>query len=426
MDWEEFSTRPVWEYELKLEPFELKLGHFVRKMDRPWQETDFPLQGVLVESLELKRWFQEHCRWVIVDLDRSPNKYRPARFRTPQPSGHTDGEDSHAIQILRRSPINQLTLTRAISEYQRLDRQADELIEQLERSGNMDVPTAAQTVDQVAEAMEENPAALVWLTRIKRQDRYTAQHCINVAILCMGLAVGLEWSRREIREVGLAGLLHDLGKVKVDGEILRKPGRLTTGEFDQIKEHCRYGYEMLLEDELVSRNVAEAVLCHHEQPDGKGYPQGLIGAAIPPMARVVAVIDAYDAITSTRSYDPARSHHEALGILWKRRGAQFDTHTVESLIRFMGWVTPGTLVRLNTGLLAVVLESPCQRGLRPLVALLSEGGGAWNLGRSVDLASEESGQGAHSLRIEEVLPDGHQGIDIRKLSDQLAAARTGD
>lgn len=425
MDWDEFSNRPVWEYELKLEPSELKLGHFVRKMNRPWQETDFPLQGVLVDSLEIKRWFQEHCSWVIVDLDRSPNKYRPARYRAPQPSGNGEAEDSHAIQILRRSPINQLTLTRAINEYQRLDRQAEELIKQIELSGPMDVPTAARTVDHVAEAMEENPAALVWLTRIKRQDRYTAQHCINVAILCMGLAVGLEWSRKEIREVGLAGLLHDLGKVKVDGEILRKPGRLTVTEFNEVKEHCRYGYEMLLEDELVSRNVAEAVLCHHEQPDGKGYPQGLTGAAIPPMARLVAVVDAYDAITSNRSYDPARSHHEALGILWKRRGAQFDTHTVESLIRFMGWVTPGTLVVLNTGQLAVVLESPSQRGLRPLVALLTRNGEDWELGLSVDLDSEESKQSTRPLGIEQVLPDGHQGIDIGKLSEQMAAARAG-
>lgn len=424
MDWAEFSNRPVWEYELKVAPSELKLGHFVRKMNIPWQETDFPLQGVLVDSLALKRWFQDHCDWVIVDLDRSFNKYRPERYRK---SLENDGQalDSPAIQILRRSPINQASLNRAIQEYLLLDQQAEKLIAQIERSGQLDVVSAISTVEGVAEAMEDNLAALVWLTRIKQKDRYTAQHCINVAILCMGLAVGLQWSKDDIRDVGLAGLLHDLGKVRVDSQILNKPGRLTDAEFDEVKKHSRHGFEMLLEDGLVSRHVANAVLCHHEQPDGKGYPEGLVGNAIPRLARVISVVDAYDAITSHRSYDPARSHHAALGILWKQRGTQFDAHTVESLIRFMGWITPGTLVSLSTGLLAVVLEAQSEQGqgLRPIVAVLTQDGGTWVLGHELDLDSNEARQATPPVRIEEVLPDGHQGIDIRQLGEQLAAAR---
>jgi HD-GYP domain-containing protein (c-di-GMP phosphodiesterase class II) len=422
MDWDEFSNRPVWEYELELRPSELKLGHFVRRMNIPWQETDFPLQGVLVDSLDLKRWFQLNCSWVVVDLDRSPNKYRPARLRV-LPATDASSINSYAIQVLRRSPINQTTLNRAIDEYQRLDRQADRLIEQIERTGQMDVPSAIKTVDNVADALEDNLAALVWLTRIKQKDRYTAQHCINVAIVCMGLAVGLQWSRDEIRDVGLAGLLHDLGKVKVDAEILKKSGRLSSSEFEEVKKHSRYGFEMLLEDGLVSRNVAEAVLCHHEQPDGKGYPQGLVGTAIPPLARLISVVDAYDAITSHRSYDPARSHHLALGILWKQRGTQFDQSTVESLIRFMGWITPGTLVYLSTGLLAVVLESPYEQGLKPLVALLTREGDHWRLGKKLDLNAKDARQTTEPIHIKEVLPDGYQGIDIRQIGGQIVAAR---
>jgi putative nucleotidyltransferase with HDIG domain len=417
--WQEFRERSLWEYELKIDPADLKLGHFVRQLDIPWEQTTFPLQGMVVDSFETKKWLQQHCNWVVVDLDRSPNPYRPENFARHglDATDHPSSRDS--IHILRKARIDPQTLESAIRVYRQLDQQTDALIASLSKDHALDIDEARLVMGDMASDLNDNLAALVWLSRIKQKDRYTAQHCINVAILSMGLAASLGWGTKEIEMAGLAGLLHDLGKMRLDLSILNKKGSLTPEEFEHVKQHTQFGYDMLKSDALVPEAVAQAVLTHHERPDGKGYPAGLSGELINPLSRVISIIDAYDAITSTRVYDPARSHHEALGILWKNRGTQFDKTFVECLTQFMGWVTPGTLVRLSNDALAIVVESPSARGFRPLVRLLVSERGGFRIGKELDLAGQRAAGVREPLRVAEVLPDGYADVDISKLSGQL-------
>jgi putative nucleotidyltransferase with HDIG domain len=418
LSWEEFRERNIWEYELKISPADLKLGHFVRQLSIPWEQTDFPLQGMLVDSFEKKRWLQDHCDWVVIDLDRSPNPYRPAVYarHTPAKANKRVGQ---SVDLLRRSGIDRTRLSSAVKTYHKLDQQAETLIKALSTESDIDTQKAREVIGEMAETLEENLAALVWLSRIKQRDRYTAQHCINVAILSMGLAASLGWGKREQEMTGLAGLLHDLGKMRVNLDILNKAGRLTEEEFEQVKRHTEFGYQMLKAEPAIPYEVAEAVLTHHERPDGNGYPRGLSGDGISPIARVISIIDAYDAITSHRVYDPARSHHQALGILWKNRGSQFDKAFVECLTGLMGWVTPGTLVQLSNDAIAVVMESPCTRGFLPLVRIVTNDNDGLRLGPELDLAGQRAAGVSDPLRISEVLPDSHAGIDMRELTAQL-------
>ena len=420
LSWEEFRERSIWEYELKIAPADLKLGHFVRQLSIPWENTGFPLQGMMVDSFEKKKWLQAHCDWVIIDLDRSPNQHRPAAYARHGRGLSADHANGHAVDLLRRSNIDRKTLSAAVHTYQRLDQQAESLINSLSADADIDAQTARRVIGEMAESLDENLAALVWLSRIKQRDRYTAQHCINVAMLSMGLSASLGWGRREVEMAGLAGLLHDLGKMRIDIKVLNKSGRLTSEEYEQVKRHTIYGFEMLKSEAAVPEEVAQAVLTHHERPDGMGYPQGLQGEQISPLTRVISIIDAYDAITSTRVYDPARSHHEALGILWKNRGSQFDKSLVEALTGFMGWVTPGTLVRLSNDALAVVMESPSTRGFLPLVRRIEVKNGKMRLGDELDLAGQREAGVRNPLTVAAVLPDGHDGIDIRELTAQLS------
>jgi putative nucleotidyltransferase with HDIG domain len=417
--WEEFRERSIWEYELKIAPADLKLGHYVRQLSIPWEKTDSPFQGMLVDSFKKKKWLQDHCDWVIIDLDRSSNQYRPAVYARHDRASHGDHMNGHAIHILSKSSIGRQTLTAAVSTYHRLDQQAEHLVQNVSANCEIDILKARGLIGEMAEALDENLAALVWLSRIKQRDRYTAQHCVNVAILSMGLAASLGWIQREVEMAGLAGLLHDLGKMQVDLQILNKKGRLTPEEYEHVKRHCMLGYKLLADEVGVPEAVAMAVLTHHERPDGTGYPQGLDGDQVSPLSRLVSIIDAYDAITSHRVYDPARSHHQALGILWKNRGTQFDKDIVESLTRFMGWVTPGTLVRLSNDGLAVVMKSPSTRGFLPLVRTVRNDENGLRLGPELDLAGQRAAGILNPLRIVEVLPDGHAGIDMRKLTAQL-------
>ncbi len=402
------------EYERKIHPDQLEIGHFVIRMDIPWRDTDFPLEGVRVIDNVTRNWMRKHCGWVVVDLERSPGARSLQRYGLSDIASSKSGLSPN-LDVIRQATINEETLQEASRQYDQLDQQVLELMASMRDNKVLDTGAARQVVSEVSAALEKNLAALVWLTRIKERDRYTAQHCINTAVIAIGLAHGLDWERTDVELAGLAGLLHDLGKTLVDTEILNKPGRLTPEEFEQVKAHTVLGFELIREDDNVPLAVADAVLNHHERPDGRGYPGGKVGEEIKPLARLVAVVDAYDAITSNRVYDPARSHHEALGILWKERDKQFDGKMVEALIRLMGWVSPGTLVRLSDGDVAVVLESKSTRGLRPLVRRVRASANRHVLGEVVDLANYSGEKNASALRIAEVLPDGVDGINARYL-----------
>ena len=306
--------------------------------------------------------------------------------------------------------------------HQLLRSQADSLIQNISHSGRIDSSQARHSVSCIADSLEKNIAAMVWLTRIKRADEYTAQHCVNVAILSMGLAQALEWQQDQVELAGLAGMLHDLGKTKLDKTILNKPGRLSEKEYAHVKQHARFGYLMLREDKEVHPAVAQAVLEHHERPDGGGYPNGRDRATLQPMSALISVVDAYDAITSKRPYSAARSHHEALGILWKQRNKQFDAGMVEALIQFLGWITPGTVVRLTTGQHAIVLRASHEHRLWPLVRLLEPVGNAHRVTQRIDLAEHNAGHPEDTIRVAEVLPDDALEIELgQALRDEAAA-----
>ena len=427
-DFPGMANELLWENEVLIEPAHLQFGHFVSRMDRPWMGTPFSLEGVLLVKQRQLDWFCQHCDWVIVDLLRSENRFRPPRRtryrgagRAHEWSGYLSDEQA-AINVLRRAKLDQEIVSESAEMHSLLKSQAEALVDHIAQTGKIDSTHARQSVSAIAESLEKNIAAMVWLTRIKRADEYTAQHCVNVAILSMGLAQALEWQQDQIELAGLAGMLHDLGKTKLDKTILNKPGRLSDDEYDHVKQHSRFGYLMLREDKEVHPAVAQAVLEHHERPDGAGYPNGRDRASLQPMSALISVVDAYDAITSKRPYSSARSHHEALGILWKQRNQQFDAGMVEALIQFLGWITPGTVVRLTTGQHAIVLRASHQHRLWPLVRLLEPAGDTHRVTRRVDLAEHNDNHPKATIRVAEVLPDDALEIELgQALRDEADA-----
>lgn len=419
----------LWENEVLIEPVHLQFGHFVSRMDRPWIGTPFSLEGVLLAKQKQLDWFRQHCDWVVVDLLRSENRFRPPRGRRTAGSGRPRewsgylSDEQAAINVLRRARLDREIVSESVEMHSLLRNQAEALVANIAHSGRIDSTQARQSVSSIADSLEKNIAAMVWLTRIKRADEYTAQHCVNVAILSMGLAQALEWQQDQVELAGLAGMLHDLGKMKLDRKILNKPGRLSDKEYAHVKQHPRLGYLMLREDTEVHPAVSQAVLEHHERPDGTGYPNGRDRATLQPMSALISVVDAYDAITSRRPYSPARSHHEALGILWKQRNRQFDSGMVEALIQFLGWITPGTVVRLTTGRHAIVLRASHEHRLWPLVRLLEPVDNTHRVTQRIDLAAHNAEHPEDTIRVAEVLPDDALDIELgQALRDEASAA----
>lgn len=223
-------------------------------------------------------------------------------------------------------------------------------------------------VDEITQSVDRNPGAIVSLARLKTSDDYTYMHSVAVCALMVSLARQLGLPDATTREAGLAGLVHDVGKAKMPTEILNKPGPLTAAEFGVMRGHPQAGYEMLREAHGVSEGVMDVCLHHHEKMDGSGYPSGLAAGEISLLARMGAVCDVYDAITSNRPYkagwDPAISIQKMAQ--WSRDG-HFDDAIMQGFIRSVGIYPIGSLVRLSSGLVAVVVDQTPGNLLVPVV-----------------------------------------------------------
>jgi putative nucleotidyltransferase with HDIG domain len=211
-------------------------------------------------------------------------------------------------------------------------------------------------VADISDSILRNPGALLSLLRLKNADEYTFLHSVAVGTMLVAFARGLGFDMDLARHAGVGGLVHDLGKMKVPGLILKKPGRLTDTEFVIIQTHPEEGYRLLQETQGINAVALEIALHHHERADGSGYPQQLAGAGISQMARMAAIVDVYDAITSDRVYHKGIQPTDALRKMWEWSKFHFDQPLLQSFMRTIGIYPVGSLVRLESGRLGVVVE----------------------------------------------------------------------
>lgn len=210
-------------------------------------------------------------------------------------------------------------------------------------------------VEEITNSVFRNPGALVSLARLKTKDDYSYMHSVAVCALMISLGRQLGMDESSCRGAGLAGLLHDIGKALMPTDVLNKPGKLSSEEFDVIKTHPRRGHEMLAEARGAPDVALDVCLHHHERVDGKGYPEGLSGEQMSQLARMGAVCDVYDAVTSNRPYkagwDPAESIAQMAS--WK---GHFDPPIFAAFVKSLGIYPTGSVVRLESGKIAVVME----------------------------------------------------------------------
>jgi putative nucleotidyltransferase with HDIG domain len=230
----------------------------------------------------------------------------------------------------------------------------------------VNVGNALPLVEEISQSVLRNPDALIGLARLKTKDDYTYMHSVAVCALMISLARQLGLDEEQVRDAGFAGLLHDIGKMAIPQEILNKPGALNKDEFQIIQSHPVAGHQMLREGQGANEAALEVVLHHHEKMDGTGYPHKLSGEAISLLARMGAVCDVYDALTSNRAYKNGWCPAEAIRRMAEWSG-HFDDKVFQAFVKSTGIYPIGTLVMMESRRLGVVIEQSDKSLLTPRV-----------------------------------------------------------
>ena len=229
------------------------------------------------------------------------------------------------------------------------------------------IEVANELVEEISTSVLRNPGALISLARLKTADDYTYMHSVAVCALMVALARQMNVDEGELREVGMAGLLHDIGKAMMPMEVLNKPGKLTDAEFTVIRSHPVEGHKLLVEGKAVGELPLDVVLHHHEKIDGSGYPERLKDEGISLYAKMGAICDVYDAITSDRPYKKGWDPADSIKKMMEWSGGHFDKVVFQAFVKCIGIYPTGTLVRLSSGRLGVVLDQSAKSLLTPQV-----------------------------------------------------------
>ncbi|MCX7923948.1 MAG: HD-GYP domain-containing protein [Clostridia bacterium] len=244
------------------------------------------------------------------------------------------------------------------------------LMESCAFTNSINTSKVKELIDRIIDELLTNEDILLNLTDLKTVDDYTFEHSVNVCILALITGIGLGYNHLRLKDLGTGAILHDIGKLRIPESILKKPSQLTVEEFEEIKKHTVYGYEILKNNKNVSMISAFIAFGHHERYDGSGYPLQLRGENIHQCARIVAVADVYDALTSDRVYRKKLRPHEAVEYITSLGTRHFDAEIIESFTKYIALYPVGTGVLLSTREKALVVRNNRNVPTRPVVKII--------------------------------------------------------
>lgn len=358
----------------KVRPDQVRLGMYIQGFEGSWFRHPFwRTRFLLTDAAELDRVRGASVNAVIIDVakgagpepepppDVSPSSPRaPAARPGRQPEPKTPGWMDELRQCSYAEEADRAT------RVMKRSKQVMKYVYDEARLGRAVRTTDVRSiVNDISASIWRNSQALIGVTRLKSKDEYTYLHSVAVCALMVNLARHLRLDEATVQQLGFAGLLHDIGKVAIPEAIINKPGSLSDDEFAIVRDHPARGYALLREGEGVPEEALDVCRHHHEKIDGSGYPYGMAGEAISLAARMGAICDVYDALTSNRAYKQAWAPAEAIANMARWQG-HFDPDLLFAFMQSISVFPTGMLVRLRSNRLAMVLDNG-KRASRPRV-----------------------------------------------------------
>jgi HD-GYP domain-containing protein (c-di-GMP phosphodiesterase class II) len=403
----------------------LRPGVFVSRLDRPWLGTPFLLQGFRLASWQEVEELSRCCSYVYIDPeygDDLPEAVDPARHIEEISAAIRSAALSHPL-----SAAYPVKFENEIGPATDLHRHATQfitgLLEDVRVGGSVNFAGAREVVEEMTQSVLRNPDALLLINQLRETDEYTALHSVRACVLMLAFGRYLGLQRPDLEALGLGGLLHDVGKMRVPAEILNKPGPLTEAEFEAMKAHVVEGVLLLEAVGNIPPGAIEVARCHHERYDGSGYPRGLRGwEAVGLFGLIAGIVDVYDAVTIDRVYGQATTPYEALRYIYQQGGSHFDQDLALRFIQCIGIYPVGSCVQMNTGHVGLVISVHPNHRLKPTVLIILDANGQrYAVPVVIDLLTQGVAAQSAPLEVRSVVSPAQHGIDVRRHVAQAAS-----
>lgn len=354
---------------------ELKVGMYLHDANCSWRvRPNFLLRFKVTQEAQIEEIHAMGVREVYIDTNLGADL--PG---APSADEVRQILEEEALRLARHgeSPVHQrlaspAELRDALAVHDSASHLIRDMMNDVRLGGQIEFDDIAEALQSISGTMLGNFGTIVQLGQLKNKDDYTFQHSVGVCALMTGFGKTLELKRRTLADIGIGALLHDVGKMRVPPEILNKPGRLTDAEFDEIKLHVIHGREILRGAPWLSKTAFNVMDHHHERYDGSGYPAALKGGEISHVGQMAAIVDVYDALTSERVYHAPMMPVEALRKLQEWGRFHFNEELVAHFVRSLGIYPIRTVVRLESGLVGIVIDQNPANLARPVLRVVHD------------------------------------------------------
>jgi putative nucleotidyltransferase with HDIG domain len=390
-------------------PVELvEIGMRIIDLDRPWTETPFLFQGFRIETFEQIEELRQYCEEVDVEVGGEEWIPPPERAVSSGPRRARDAYEIHAPAPTRNdyaAAKDVVTTAQALT---------GDMIDAVRLGRGLDVKEVKSTVAAAVKLVLDSPDALFWMQKLREKSAYTAEHCVNVGLLAITFGRHLGHSIDDLNLLGVAGMLHDVGKALTPLDVLEKDGALSPEEFEVMREHTTQGRNILMGRKDVTYGAVDVAYGHHEALDGTGYPRKVDGSSLSRMTRIVTICDVFDAITSDRCYRGAQSSSKALEILNRGAGRKFDEQLVAEFVKCIGLYPTGAIVELRNGCLGIVVGTNYRNRRMPRILIVRDEEGKPCEERIVDLQRMAGKPDEEGWLIRTVAANGRSGVRVEE------------